>query len=503
GSAHLARGQMYLGVPTEINMNADTIRFPTMRGNPSSGATVIAAGIGSAIRGKFCEGPNGETLRPDFVLIDDLQTDTVAKNPLQVDSYEKLIETALEGLAEDGKRISMLMTCTVMRAGDLADRYLNHKRHPHWQGLRFRMLEEWPKNLEMWDTYRHYRQESVNKANEYYYQNQAKMDEGAVVAWEESFDARFERNALHHAMNLRSDDESAFAMERQNEPLEELAGDSIVNTETILTRLNGLEQGVVPKEAVHLTAFIDVHDDILYFTVVAWGHGFTGWIIDYGTFPKQKSRYFGKRDKSNKTLRDVYPDDDVNTRIEKGINSLVTQLLDNCFRCEGGDGYKVIDQILIDRGFKPDQVENAILTLPQELLPKVDPSIGRGFSAAKCPIKNLQGDYIEEKGTFWYRGTPESGYGLDHYTLDTNYWKGSVHESLSLDPKITGSLSLWGKDPERHRMFAEHCTSEDAELHKANGREMYEFRSEPNINNHFFDCVTGAKAAASIIGLRK
>jgi len=38
----------------------------------------------------------------------------------------------------------------------------------------------------------------------------------------------------------------------------------------------------VPLAATRVTAFIDVHDKLLYWCVCAWEEDFTGYVIDYG-----------------------------------------------------------------------------------------------------------------------------------------------------------------------------------------------------------------------------
>jgi hypothetical protein len=58
--------------------------------------------------------------------------------------------------------------------------------------------------------------------------------------------------------------------------------------------LNGLDHQTLPLDAPTLTGFIDVHDDLLYYSVVAWSDDFTGYVIDYGTYPKQVRRVFAK-----------------------------------------------------------------------------------------------------------------------------------------------------------------------------------------------------------------
>ena len=46
--------------------------------------------------------------------------------------------------------------------------------------------------------------------------------------------------------------------------------------------------------------FIDVQQKVLFWLVAAWEDDFTGYVVDYGTWPDQQRAYF--------TLRDIQPD---------------------------------------------------------------------------------------------------------------------------------------------------------------------------------------------------
>ena len=45
-----------------------------------------------------------------------------------------------------------------------------------------------------------------------------------------------------------------------------------------------------------MTMFIDVQASLLFFVVTAWEDNFTGYVVDYGSFPDQKRPYFTLRD---------------------------------------------------------------------------------------------------------------------------------------------------------------------------------------------------------------
>jgi hypothetical protein len=60
-------GQTLDGVPTRIEMTAESVILPTVPGRASSGAVIQVGSMEGAIRGLNVAGPDGEQLRPDMV----------------------------------------------------------------------------------------------------------------------------------------------------------------------------------------------------------------------------------------------------------------------------------------------------------------------------------------------------------------------------------------------------------------------------------------------------
>ena len=101
-------------------------------------------------------------------------------------------------------------------------------------------------------------------------------------------------------MNLRLQNEAAFFAEYQNEPLpEKTADDGVVTSDQVTQKLNGLERGEIALECQHLTMFIDVQQAALSFAVCAWSEDFTGYVVDYGTYPDQHRVYLTLREITN------------------------------------------------------------------------------------------------------------------------------------------------------------------------------------------------------------
>jgi hypothetical protein len=49
---------------------------------------------------------------------------------------------------------------------------------------------------------------------------------------------------------------------------------------------------------------------------------------------------------------------------------------------------------------------------------------------------------------------------IRHVTYDTNFWKSFVQTCLAVPLGDPGCLSIFGRNPEQHRMLSEHLTAE-------------------------------------------
>ncbi len=224
GIANRCAGQLYHGERTRITWTSNEIVLPTIKGSKASGVVVRVAGITGRIRGMKYKRPDGRSVRPSLVVIDDPQTSESAGSLEQTRKRIRVLAGDILGLAGPGQKISGIMPCTIIRPGDMADIILNRQTHPDWNGERTKMVYEFPKNMKLWEQYADIRAESlrtegnIQQATDFYAKHRAEMDEGAKVSWEARFNPD-EISALQHAMNLKLQDEIAFASEYQNDPL--------------------------------------------------------------------------------------------------------------------------------------------------------------------------------------------------------------------------------------------------------------------------------------------
>ena len=285
GIANRCAGQLYKGERTRIAWTASEIVLPTIVGAASSGAVVRVAGITGRIRGMKYKRPDGRTVRPEFVIVDDPQTSESAGSAEQTRKRVRVLAGDVLGLAGPGRKIAGVMPCTVIRPGDMAEQMLDRAKHPEWNGERCKMLYQFPKNEELWNRYADLRADELRergtfaKATEFYRRHRAEMDEGAVVAWSARYN-HDELSAVQHAMDLKLTDEAAFWAEYQNDPLpEDLGTEEQLTVDGIVNNLNGHSQRGVPVSANHITMFVDVQKTLLFYVVCAWDDDFTGRVI--------------------------------------------------------------------------------------------------------------------------------------------------------------------------------------------------------------------------------
>ena len=500
-----AKGQLCGGKPTRIVWTAEEIVLPTIPGSKASGAIIRVAGIESRIRGMKFKRADGRAVRPSLVVLDDPQTDESARSDQQVRARLETLNGAILNLAGPGQKISGIMPCTVIRPGDMADLILDRDKHPAWQGERTRLVYVFPTNEKLWDKYAQIRADSFrndgdgHEATEFYGKHRKEMDAGAVIAWPERHNED-ELSAIQHAMNLRLQDERAFWAEYQNQPLPQEEGESDhLNADAIAAKTNGLPRGVVPIGASHLTMFIDVQGKLLFHAVVAWEDDFTGYVVDYGTYPDQQRPVFALRE-VQKTLARVAPGTGLEGSIYAGLETLTDAYLAKRWRRDDGAELR-IERCLIDANWGQSTDVVYQFCRQRAHAGHIMPSHGRYVGASSVPFSEYKRRKGERIGHHWRVPSVQGRRQVRHVLIDTNYWKSFVHARLAVAMGDPGSLSLFGHKPAEHQLLAEHLTAEYRVKTEARGRVVDEWKIRAGgPDNHWLDCLVGCAVAASVLG---
>lgn len=490
GSAIQARGQHLRGALTRIQMNAETLVLPSIVSSPSSGSRVVAFGITSSIRGQSAEAPDGSIIRPDCVLIDDVQSDADAISPARVQKLQGLISGVVKGLAKSGERLAQICTCTVVSPDDLADQMLED---PLWSGLRVSALSSMPSNMEAWRTYRDVLfEQGEQSARAYYREHYDELTKGAVASWPADYDASYYEDAIHYNMSMWSEDERSFWSERMNQPQRESGLENILSAGEIAEKLSHIPHYHCHEHAYKLCCGIDIHDDLIYYAILAFRPDYSAEIIDYSTYPKQNRPYF-YRGSGIVSLSQVYKGEPA-SNVLRGLEALIRHLGEQRYYVEGG-AELAITRILIDSGWRNEICYEAIrrANVPGAIAAK-----GVSIRSAQKPMMEWTKKHGRIKG--WHV-VEERIEGKSVVLIDTNYWKARLHEALSTPYGQAGEMTLYGSDPQAHRMIADHLVSEIPKVEEGENT-VITWQIRPSAENHLLDCVCYGYAGGVTLGLK-
>jgi len=508
------------GQLTHVRWEPDRIVFPTLppdvvasvlgpigeKVNKTAGSIISVTSLDAHMRGQQYTRADGSVIRPSLVLLDDPQTRASARSPGQTKLRMDLIYGDVLGMAGPGVRISAMMTCTKIYEEDLADKILNQEDHPEWQGQCTKLIFEFPTNTKLWEEYAEIRADGLRRgkglkpATAFYHKHRKAMDKGAKVAWPERYDRDSEISALQHGMNLRYRNEETFFSEYQNEPMQEQISDDILVPATVAEKLNGRKRGIIPLACPYLTAFIDVHDRVLYRIVCAYQADFTGYLIDYDTFPKQEKGWFELRT-AKRTLKQKFPRRGTDGAILAGLEYSIDEMLNREWPRSGGQGVLRVGRLLVDMGYKAELVAAAKHKVGGATMLL---SLGRGIGARNRPMSEYRRKPGEQYGHHWYQPSVKGTREFPHIAVDVNYWKTHVQQAISTPAGDPGNFTLFGRKPKEHELFSEHIAGSESWIETSGyGRTLHEYKLRPTRpDNHWLDGLVGCAVAASMLGAK-
>jgi hypothetical protein len=248
---------------------------------------------------------------------------------------------------------------------------------------------------------------------------------------------------------------------------------------------------------------IDVQQSSLWYVVVAWEPSFSGYVLDYGVWPKQNRTVFTLADivDSPNSLAAKYPGRGVEGAITAGLEELVSAGLGRDFHRAGGGGLIRISRLIVDSGKWPGAIAavkhklgGATMTL----------SKGFGITAGKKPMASYKRKLGERHGHHWYTPTTKGTREFPYIAIDTNHWKTQVHRGLLTPASDPGAITLFGAGTMVHGLFAAHMTAETYVTPTSpGGVPVDEWSLLPQRpDNHWFDCMVMAAVAASYQGIK-
>jgi hypothetical protein len=442
----------------------------------------------------------GVTIRPDLLIFDDVQTPQSARSPLQTQTIEDAVTKTFCGLVGLGQKLAAIMVCTVREQGDLTERFLDRKIHPDWSGSKYPSLLRMPERVDLWDRYSakltasDTPEEGKRQAQAYYADNREAMDEGGKVAWE-CDKLPDEISALQSLLTIRALTPEFFRCEIQQEGQQRVQSASIrLSPQELLPRLSQIPRGVVPRQASYVTAFVDSSDQVLWWMVCAFAADFSGWIVDYGTWPDQQRAVFYKSDLAHR-ISEQMPTASWEEAFVHAHNELDRTLLAEWITDDGNA--RQVDLILKDwsDGQQKPRIESQVLANP--FRQRIRPSKGFGPKPGRKPVHLWGSDKDRHAGTYWVERRSDNP---PHVQYDVNIWKSHAARRLLTTMGAPSSVLLPGSNEAANKLLAEHLTAEQPKEIVYDGAAGIQWELTPTRNNDWWDCFVGCHVAASMLG---
>ena len=225
--------------------------------------------------------------------------------------------------------------------------------------------------------------------------------------------------------------------------------------------------------------FIDVQANLLFYVVAAWEDDFTGYVVDYGAYPDQKRPYFTLRDARHTLARPPPGPAAWRGRSTPAWRRSPSDYLGREWRRD--DGAMHADRALPDRRQLGHLDRRGLPVLPasRHMPAIVMPSHGRFVGASSMPFSEYKRKPGDRVGHNWRIPNVQGKRAVRHVVFDTNYWKSFVHARLAVAMGDRGCLSLFGDQPDQHRLFAEHLTAEYRVKTEGRGRTVDEWKLRP------------------------
>lgn len=515
--------QHYAGESTYIRMGADTLIFPCVKvgwENAGAGYVIKSRGIKSAARGAKVKHPKtGENVRPDLHVIDDPQTDESAEQPTEVERRLSILRKGIIKSTGHRSSAAVIVNGTVIQPNDFMDQLLDADQNPGWQADRIPMVKSWAvRHEEFWlaqyRTVRHSfdpslpgdRDRAAKEATELYRQNREAADEGCVVSWEYCYDRENELSAIQHAYNLLVDDPAdVFECEMQQSPprLDETHEKPLILDEkSLATAIGRYQRGECPADTERVSAFIDVHDRLLFWCALAVSADYDVHCIDYGVWPEQPTPEQFTMARAPMTMAAALPHCDTTfERVASGIIHLADWLLSREWTSSVGSA--TTDRLHVDVGYLPKAVEYALKNSGHDSS-RWRPARGISINASDQPMtlwSKRKGKTVRRLGQEWCEER-KAGRTTAWVDVDVNTWKTRLHE-LAYHGRFHWFVP--DENQQTHTLIAHHWHAEAAirKRHKKTGFVVDEWAmAKEGRDNHWLDCCVGALVAANASGLK-
>ena len=483
------RRQLYRGVPTEIQKNSTVVQLARLvkddhNETPTSGSVVTVRGITSGVRGLKVG-----KLRPDTVILDDLQTSETASNPEQVDKLMSIINKDIMNLSSKGK-LAVLMTSTPLCPEDLCDRIENDNS---WKTTKHPAVIQWPDDMRtkpldgLWAQYfKMFDSELAEDLDHdgslaFYKSNREAMDKGAVLFVPNRFKPEDGHISGLQAMLEKKHliGEAAFSAEMQMRPKKfRFAVD--VTPKCVLQKISSVNSLEVPDGYIFVAGAIDLNTSYAATALlIAFKPDTTSHVLWHETF--------------DMNIDQKLPDIAYNAAVHEKLLSICQQLKSLNVK---------IDGLAIDAGGRNwDAVCNFCKVASRSISLPMCAFAGRSANVFNPFVRSrlreasnktvLCGDALEHL---------KAGAGHKYTFFDADYYKETAQKALLSPLGAAGSCSLYSGDSEEHRDFAiQVCNEKLISVQHRAGKDIYTWKSfEPH---DYCDCIAMCYAVAGSQGI--
>ena len=487
------RVQTYKGVKTHICENARYAykRFAILQGYPQTGGIIAARGADQAIRGL-----NIDSNRPDFIFLDDPQTDEDAKSTGRdgrVDKIEARIQGALQGLGETNKTIASVMASTPIEPNDISERYADPERHGEWLTTTEKLVvkfgpKEWiTKYLKELQKDNAVHDVLLTRSRAFYEAHRAEIEHGVEMMDDQDFDPLLEVSAYQHALNrLHIMKAKAFYAECQMKPTA-AQGVFKLDASKVAERINGYPLGTVPPQCDQgILAFVDVNDDEgLRWEIGAFGAGRIVAILAYGRYPADGNLI---PDGTPLTAKPNFLKPAIR-HVAKTIKSV---------RLQTASGPEAVRGICFDGGWLTEAVAQVCAELDGQ--DGVAVCWSKGFASSQYSryhhekAKVTEGLRAAEECHTWATANGQ------YLAFNTDYWKEASQSSFLAPPLSESSSSFYGDDKTAHFDFASEVAAEELQSKTEDRRYGSIWKWKVNGFNHYGDCHAGLMVFGAIRG---
>lgn len=223
-----------------------------------------------------------------------------------------------------------------------------------------------------------------------------------------------------------------------------------LNSDKVLEKRSGYEEGVVPDRTLLLTAGVDVQKDRMYYTIRAWGEGMTSQNIRHG-------------------FVETWPQ--------------IEDIMNISYQTRDGDEF-FVNLCGVDSGYNADDTYDFCAR-------NVEWAVAIKGSSTPLPAKyRLTKIDREERGLF----------GISLYLVDGAYFKDFISGRIARKFDEPGGWFVYeGCDQD----YAEQITAEQKVKERRSGRDIEVWKPKTaHADNHYLDCEVYAAFAADCLGIR-